>query len=262
MRRRAGSARRKTGSVSGKRPDHAGTLRASTPGSELDACLAAWEHWVNNNKAMPELLKFALGHYQFETIHPFVDGNGRVGRMLAVLTFIASSELRVPLLNISPFLEEHRDEYVDHLRNVSATGDFEPWVSFFAEAVRVQSEHALDKAERLVAARDSMMESLHKARVRGVALRIAEDLMGYPVVCDRRSRTLWRELPGGQFGNLAACSGRRLARGYGAHVRQALQRTGNRENHQRVTSSGTPELSRIKGEPTLRPSLESTRSRC
>jgi cell filamentation protein, protein adenylyltransferase len=152
------------------------------PGAELDASLQAWESWVNRDTAMPELLKVALGHYQFETIHPFVDGNGRVGRMLAVLTFIASAELRVPLLNISPHLEDHRDEYVDYLRAVSATGDFEPWIVFFAQAVRVQSERALEKAERLVAAREAMMASLHAAKVRGVALRIAEDLVGYPIV--------------------------------------------------------------------------------
>ena len=152
------------------------------PGEILDDCLAVWERWVNEESGMPDLLKVALGHYQFETIHPFVDGNGRVGRMVAVLTFIASGELRVPLLNISPFLEEHRDEYVDHLRTVSATGDFEPWIVFFADAVRVQSERALEKAERLVATRDEMMNSLHSARVRGTALRIAEDLVGFPIV--------------------------------------------------------------------------------
>ena len=108
-------------------------------GPILNEALDRWEAWVNRDNGIPVLVKVALGHYQFETIHPFVDGNGRVGRLLAILTFIETKQLRVPLLNISPYLEEHRDEYVDNLRALSETGDFESWVLFFAEAVGVQA---------------------------------------------------------------------------------------------------------------------------
>jgi hypothetical protein len=75
---------------------------------------------------------------------------------LAALSFITSGELRVPLLNISPYFEEQRDAYVDGLRDVSATGDYEPWIAFFADAVRVQSARALDKADRLIAVREEV----------------------------------------------------------------------------------------------------------
>ena len=71
---------------------------------------------------LPILIKVALAHYQFEALHPFIDGNGRVGRLLIVLTLVESGDLRVPLLNVSPFLERARDEYIDHLRSVSETG--------------------------------------------------------------------------------------------------------------------------------------------
>ena len=158
------------------------------PGKELDDGIDEWERWVNDDAVrLPILIKVALAHYQFETLHPFIDGNGRVGRLLIVLTLVESGDLRVPLLNISPFFEHARDEYIDHLRAVSATGDFEPWVAFFAGAIKTQSEQALSKADALVEAREKTMEKLHNANVRGVALRIAEGLVGSPYMTVTRA---------------------------------------------------------------------------
>lgn len=156
-------------------------------GELLDRGLSALEAWINRDNGIPGVVKAALGHYQFETLHPFIDGNGRVGRMLVTLTFIERGELRVPLLNVSPYFEERRDEYVDLLRVVSESGDFEPWIGFFCEAIRVQSERALEKADRLIAGRDSILELLHDSKKRGVALRIAEDLIETPIVTPARA---------------------------------------------------------------------------
>ncbi|HEX7255453.1 MAG TPA: Fic/DOC family N-terminal domain-containing protein [Gaiellaceae bacterium] len=158
------------------------------PGELLDQGLDDWERWVNDDSIrLPILIKVALAHYQFETLHPFIDGNGRVGRLLIVLTLVESRNLRVPLLNVSPFFEDTRDEYIDHLRFISETGEFEQWIAFFAEAVRVQSERALAKADDLVNARDDIIGRLHAANVRGVAIRIAEDLIGFPLVTPSRA---------------------------------------------------------------------------
>jgi Fic family protein len=158
------------------------------PGEELERGIDAWERWVNDNTIrLPILIKVGLAHYQFETLHPFIDGNGRVGRLLIVLTLVEQGDLRVPLLNVSPFFEQARDDYIDHLRAVSATGDFEPWVAFFANAIKTQSEQALTKADALVEARDTMMQRLHDANVRGVALRIAESLVGSPFITPTRA---------------------------------------------------------------------------
>ena len=158
------------------------------PGEELQGGIDEWERWVNDDAVrLPILIKVALAHYQFEALHPFIDGNGRVGRLLIVLTLVESGDLRVPLLNVSPFLERARDEYIDHLRSVSETGDFEPWVEFFARAIKAQSEEALTKADALVEAREQIMRRLHEASVRGVALRIAEDLVGSPFVTPTRA---------------------------------------------------------------------------
>jgi Fic family protein len=156
-------------------------------GSELGRGLNEWEAWVNEPNGLPVLLKSALAHYQFETLHPFIDGNGRVGRLVIVLMLVASGELKVPLLNLSPFFEQHRDEYIDHLRTLSETGDFEPWISFFMGAVKNQSERALDKADRLSDLREDMANELYAAGVRGVALRIAEGLVGGPFVTPARA---------------------------------------------------------------------------
>lgn len=158
------------------------------PGELLQDGLDEWEEWVNDQTVrLPILIKVALAHYQFETLHPFIDGNGRVGRLLVVLTLVESGDLKVPLLNVSPFFEEARDDYIDHLRFVSETGEFEPWIAFFADAVRVQSERALAKADDLVNARDEILERLHGAGVRGVAIRIAQDLIGNPFVTPSRA---------------------------------------------------------------------------
>lgn len=156
-------------------------------GDVLEQGLTDWEEWVNTPNGLPILIKASLAHYQFETLHPFVDGNGRVGRLVIVLMLIASGELKVPLLNLSPYLEQRRDGYVDHLRSISETGNFEPWIAFFMDAVRSQSERALVKADKLSDLREQLVNELHAAGVKGVALRIAEGLVGGPFVTPTRA---------------------------------------------------------------------------
>lgn len=156
-------------------------------GETLERGLDEWERWVNHPNDLPTLVKVALAHYQFETLHPFIDGNGRVGRLLVILTLVASGELTVPLLNISPYLEQHRDAYVDHLRALSENGDFEPWVTFFCDAIQVQAERALIKADKLIQLNDDIQETLRQRGVKGVALRIAAALIGAPVITPTRA---------------------------------------------------------------------------
>ena len=153
------------------------------PGEEVERLMREWERWINRqHEGIPSVVHAALAHYQFESIHPFVDGNGRVGRLAVVLGLISRGELETPLLNISPYLEEHRSSYVEHLREVSATGAFDPWVRFFCSGIRIQSVRALKRAEQLTSARARVVEFLHGEQVRGVALRIAEDLISSPYV--------------------------------------------------------------------------------
>lgn len=151
------------------------------PGDPVQDAMDDWIQWRQQDN-VPLLIRVAIGHYQFETIHPFFDGNGRIGRLLIVLQLLEGQKLAGPVLEISPFFEDRRDEYQEHLRSLSATGDFDPWVSFFSEGVRVQSEVGLRKIDDLLGLKDEMLGRLHQQKVRGVAIQLAEYLIGIPVI--------------------------------------------------------------------------------
>ena len=152
------------------------------PGDVLMEGLSDWEKWVNRVDDLPLLAKIAVAHYQFETLHPFVDGNGRIGRLLVILTLIASEVLSLPLVNISPYLEKRRPQYQAGLREVSMTGDLDAWVSFFVEGLRLQAERALTQAEKLLDFRERTVGELRKAGLKGNAIAVAELLIGYPFI--------------------------------------------------------------------------------
>jgi Fic family protein len=155
----------------------------SPSGHLLRDGLLAWEGWINREShTVHPLVKTAVGHYQFETLHPFNDGNGRLGRLVVILQLMAAGELSLPIVNLSPWLEVRRRTYQDHLFEVSATGDFEPWVLFFCEAVAAQAKDAVERVRKLMAIKQDLMDQLRAVRAKGVSLRIAEDLIGYPML--------------------------------------------------------------------------------
>lgn len=135
---------------------------------------------MNADGGLHLLVKIALGHYQFEALHPFHDGNGRVGRIIAILQLVAGGALHYPNLSLSDWLEVHDAEYRDGLAAVSQTGDFNPWVSFFTQALAHQAEVELDRVGRLLALRENLVARVRNARARGLAVQIAEDLIGLP----------------------------------------------------------------------------------
>jgi Fic family protein len=98
------------------------------------------------------VVKAALAHAQFETIHSFLDGNGRVGRLLITLMLCHEKVLRKPLLYPSLYFKEHRSAYYDELNALRATGDFERWIDFFAEAIRHSAEVAIETGRRVTQA--------------------------------------------------------------------------------------------------------------
>jgi len=148
----------------------------------LKAGLEAWVDWINGDNDIPLIVKMAVGHYQFETLHPFNDGNGRLGRLVCVLQLARRQEMRLPVLNLSPWLETRRKQYQDHLLQCSKTGSFDPWVQFFSEAVRAQAISAVRTIDALHDWRDETLAMLRASGVRGVGMQIAEDLIGYPKV--------------------------------------------------------------------------------
>ncbi|WP_328917905.1 MULTISPECIES: Fic family protein [unclassified Streptomyces] len=152
-------------------------------GYHLRDGLLAWEGWINETSDdMPLLVRMAIGHYQFETLHPFNDGNGRLGRLVALLQLMSAGELALHAIALSPWLESRRRAYQDHLFEVSATGDFEPWVRFFCEAVAAQAKEAVERIGTLVELKNSMLDTLHDARSKGITRRIVDDLIGYPML--------------------------------------------------------------------------------
>lgn len=151
-------------------------------GDILNQGLYEWETWIHRQDELHVLVRMAIGHYQFETLHPFIDGNGRIGRLVAILMLLEEGILSVPILNISPYLEARRTEYQELLREVSATGDFDQWAAFFAEGVRVQALAGLEKTNRLLEYQKQSIQLLRSRRVRGTAIQIAEDLIGYPII--------------------------------------------------------------------------------
>lgn len=152
------------------------------PGEILKSGVSEWEKWLNAEDEIPLLVKAALGHYQFETLHPFSDGNGRIGRLAITLQLIDAKALPYPLLNLSPWFEPRRTEYVDHLLRLSQTGDFDPWVRFFGEAIKDRSDSASNTVEELVAFKDEVLVRLKQEKARGAIIDIANDLIGFPVM--------------------------------------------------------------------------------
>lgn len=131
----------------------------------LPALLADWERFVNEDGLVfPALIQAALMHYQFETIHPFLNGNGRMGRLLINLQLMLRGRLTHPLLYLSTYFETHRAEYYAGLQGVRETGDIEPWLILFLTAVREQAGDAVERARRLVHVRESYLEEAIQAR--------------------------------------------------------------------------------------------------
>jgi Fic family protein len=118
------------------------------PPGEVAPCLAAWEKFIHESN-LPPLVTIALAHYQFEAIHPFLDGNGRVGRLLITLFLIERKILPTPLLYLSAFFEASRRDYYEGLRSVSERGAWEDWLEYFLQGIARMSEDALNRATRM-----------------------------------------------------------------------------------------------------------------
>ena len=111
--------------------------------------MADWEVFVNEDLEMPALIQCALMHYQFEAIHPYLDGNGRIGRLLITLFLCAREVLPPPLLYLSAYFDKRRDDYINHLYRVSATGEWEPWITFFLRGAEQQARDDLIRSRRV-----------------------------------------------------------------------------------------------------------------
>ena len=144
-----GEFRKSQNWIGGTRPGDAAFV--PPPAEQVLECMSRLELFLHNQpEPTPALLKVALAHVQFETIHPFLDGNGRLGRLLIVLLLCEQKVLREPMLYLSLYFKTHRQYYYELLNNIRLTGDWEAWLDFFAEAVFVTATQAVDTARQLI----------------------------------------------------------------------------------------------------------------
>lgn len=178
--RTPGEFRRTQNWIGGSSP--ADAIFVPPPISLLEDTLDDFEAFLQESLEMPLLIRCALAHFQFETIHPFLDGNGRLGRLLIVFYLVERGVLRQPLLYLSSYFEQNREAYIDALQGVRERGDLESWFQFFLRGAARQARNAVESAEALLHLRDEFRERLRSVKARGQAVDAAESLIGNPFV--------------------------------------------------------------------------------
>jgi Fic family protein len=179
--KRPGEFRTTQNWIGGSRPGNA--LFVPPPPEKVDACMAGLERFLNDEPARtPPLEKAALAHLQFETIHPFLDGNGRVGRLLVTLLLWKENVLTEPLLYLSLYLKQNRTRYYELLQSVRQDGDWEAWLDFFAEGVTTTAEGAVETARSLAKLFEKDRHRIEAVgRGAGSALRVHHELQKRPL---------------------------------------------------------------------------------
>lgn len=178
-----GEFRRSQNWIGGTRPGNAAFV--PPPHDEVPDCMSALERFLHSeNDGLTVLSRAALAHVQFETIHPFLDGNGRVGRLLITMLLYHGRVLHEPLLYLSLYFKQHRNTYYDLLNSVRQTGDWEAWLDFFLEGVKLTAEAAVSTAQRLSRMFQNDRDRIESTAGRrtGSALRVHNALKSKPIL--------------------------------------------------------------------------------
>ena len=217
-----GEVRRSQNWVGGTRPGNAAFV--PPPPEELATCLSDLEKYIHSTDTFPPLVRAGLAHVQFETIHPYLDGNGRIGRLLVALLLEHWKLLPAPLLYLSLYFKRHRAEYYRRLDAVRRDGDWEGWTTFFLEGVSTIAEEAVGTARELfelVNRHRAKLLAAKKATV--MAVRLLDHLPEHPIITIHRSAKLLKStLPTTtkavgvleELGILVETTGRRRDRAY------------------------------------------------
>ena len=129
---------------------------------EMDICLGDLERYIHEDSAISNLIKIALIHYQFETIHPFLDGNGRMGRLLIILYLREQGLIEYPVLYLSYFFKKNRNRYYELLNNIRIKGEFEEWIKFFIDGICEISEDAITSIQKIVELKNTDMKKIRE----------------------------------------------------------------------------------------------------
>jgi len=177
-----GEFRRSQNWIGGSRPGNA--VFVPPPPERVMECMGALELFLHQERPeLPTLVKAALAHVQFETIHPFLDGNGRLGRLLITFLLCAAGALREPILYLSLYFKSNRQRYYDLLQAVRETGDWETWLEFFLTGIRETADQAAETARRILALFEAdrrKIESL--GRPAASALRVHQFMQTRPII--------------------------------------------------------------------------------
>ncbi len=163
------------------------------PADAVEELISDLEKFLHGADPLPPLVKIALAHAQFETIHPFLDGNGRVGRLLITFYLCWQGILSRPLLYLSYYLKKNRQEYYDRLLSVRTQGDWEGWLKFFLRGVHEVSLEAAETARRIIELKSRWSDKIHSSRKAGLSslklldLSFAMPLLDVPLVASRLS---------------------------------------------------------------------------
>ncbi len=144
------------------------------------------ESYINTPDDLPPLIRHALIHYQFEAIHPFMDGNGRIGRLLLVLLLCRDGLLPTPLLYLSGYFERNRSSYYAHLLSVSQRGTWAEWIAFFLQGVAEQSQEAARRSDQLLALWDRYRKILQASRAPALSFQLVDELFAIPTLSVKR----------------------------------------------------------------------------
>jgi Fic family protein len=179
-----GEFRRSQNWIGGTRPGNAHFV--PPPPERVENCMTALEQFLHDETLpYPALIKAALAHVQFETIHPFLDGNGRIGRLLIAFILHHDGLLSQPLLYLSLYFKHHRSEYYRRLDQVRMEGDWEAWIDFFLEGVQITASNAVDTARRLLA-----LFQQDEQKIQYLGRRASTALRVYRIFCERPLVTL------------------------------------------------------------------------
>ncbi|MCJ7496813.1 MAG: Fic family protein [candidate division Zixibacteria bacterium] len=152
------------------------------PVQEMNEALKDFEKFLHDRENFPGLIQCALIHYQFEAIHPFLDGNGRIGRLLITLFLCERKYLVYPLLYLSSFFEKYRSEYYDRLMAVSEKGEWEEWIKFFLRGVAVQSKDAVENSRSILNLLEKYRKLIQQQRTSIYVLKLLEEIFLNPFV--------------------------------------------------------------------------------
>jgi Fic family protein len=176
-----GEIRRSQNWIGGTRPGNATFV--PPPPDRVMECLGDLERFLHDRETYPLLIRAALAHVQFETIHPFLDGNGRLGRLLITLMLCEEGALKEPILYLSLYFKTHRARYYDLLQEVRRNGDWEAWLEFFLEGVIETSEQSVASARRLIELFDRDRQKISAlGRPAASALRLHGELQRTPLI--------------------------------------------------------------------------------